>query len=469
MSHKEHETDKAYIKAPRPRFIAKGISGTSLSGGVISGKERNPQLYGRAWVDACEEMLRTDPVVMRSWSMLKGTLLSASWYFEPGIKDNPASEEYARYANEAFGFDGYSGQMSKSFEEQLSYLWDFIPLGYRYAEEIYRVGLDGEGRQRIWLDHYADREPSAHLKWLSRDNEHLDGVMQQSINIKHQPEPIPSNKLLLLTLNQTGSNFEGVGLMRACYFWWRQKQRTANLMSIGVDRWAVPTPKVVIDRAEADAQGLSQADLSEIIDEAEQQVAAFLSAEQSYLVESPVVKFESYSESPTLYSQGPIGVIQLANQEISQATLTQFINLGTTDTGSRAVGEVHENVFRRSCINLCDRLASQISGRARAGGGTMARLIRFNYGAVDPSLLPRLRHENLDSDELAESMGQLAPLVQSGLLTPTDEIERSIRARIGAGDLPEEAQRSAFERAASGGPSAAALAERLIQRRKRNG
>ena len=99
----------------------------------------------------------------------------------------------------------------------------------------------------------------------------------------------------------------------------------------------------------------------------------------------------------------------------------------------------------------------------------MARLIRFNYGAVDPSLLPRLRHENLDSDELAESMGQLAPLVQSGLLTPTDEIERSIRARIGAGDLPEEAQRSAFERAASGGPSAAALAERLIQRRKRNG
>ena len=91
----------------------KGISGTSLSGGVISGKERNPQLYGRAWVDACEEMLRTDPVVMRSWSMLKGTLLSASWYFEPGIKNNPASEEYARYANEAFGFDGYSGQMSE--------------------------------------------------------------------------------------------------------------------------------------------------------------------------------------------------------------------------------------------------------------------------------------------------------------------------------------------------------------------
>ena len=121
--------------------------------------------------------------------------------------------------------------------------------------------------------------------------------------------------------------------------------------------------------------------------------------------------------------------------------------------------------LEKSCINLCDRLASQISGRARAGGGTMARLIRFNYGAVDPSLLPRLRHENLDSDELAESMGQLAPLVQSGLLTPTDEIERSIRARIGAGDLPEEAQRSAFERAASGGPSAAALAERLIQRR----
>ena len=66
-------------------------------------------------------------------------------------------------------------------------------------------------------------------------------------------------------------------------------------------------------------------------------------------------------------------------------------------------------------------------------------------------------------------MGMLPGLVQSGLLTPDDELERAIRERLGAGDLPEDAQRSSAERAAAatgGGGGIAALAERLIQRKR---
>jgi hypothetical protein len=98
--------------------------------------------------------------------MLRQTLLSATWRFEAASED-PLCEELARYANEAFGFDGYAGQMAQSWEDQLSYLLEFVPLGYRYAEEVYKVGPDYEGKTRVWLDLYADREPSAHLKWLS--------------------------------------------------------------------------------------------------------------------------------------------------------------------------------------------------------------------------------------------------------------------------------------------------------------
>ena len=72
---------------------------------------------------------------------------------------------------------------------------------------------------------------------------------------------------------------------------------------------------------------------------------------------------------------------------------------------------------------------------------------------------------------LAESLGMLPGLVQAGLLTPDDELERAIRERLGAGDLPEDAQRSALERTASlgGGGGVSALAEQLIKRRKANG
>jgi hypothetical protein len=100
------------MKAKYPRFGSRGITGTQLSGGVISGKERNASLTGLNWVSEAEEMMRTDPIVRRSWHMLKQTLLSASWRFEPGIENDPVATELAAFMNEAFGFDGYAGQMT---------------------------------------------------------------------------------------------------------------------------------------------------------------------------------------------------------------------------------------------------------------------------------------------------------------------------------------------------------------------
>jgi len=461
------ERDPKHLRANTPRFTTKGITGTQLNGGAISGKEQNPKLTGLNWVQEAEEMLRTDPIVRRSWHMLRQTLLSASWRFEAGIDGDPIAEELARFANECYGFDGYSGQMSISFEDQLSYLLEFIPLGYRYAEELYRVGPDADGNIKVWLDQYADREPSSHNKWLSRDSQSLDGVIQNVVGTTYTPEPIPANKLLLLTLNKTGSNFEGVGMLRPVWWWWRTKQRASNLMCIGLDRWAVPTPKVVVDRSQAEAMGLTDADINAMVEDAEAQARAFLSTEQSYLVETAAVKFESYAETPNLYASGPLDIITKCDSQIASAFLTQFADLGNTETGARSVGEIHLSVFRRAAINLCDIVAAQISGPDRRGGGTIGRLVRWNYGFVDPSKLPKLVHTGLDTDDLAESMGMLPQLVTAGILTPDDELERAIRERLGAGDLPEEASRSAIERTAATKGGLSAFAERLIKAKQK--
>jgi len=62
----------------------------------------------------------------------------------------------------------------------------------------------------------------------------------------------------------------------------------------------------------------------------------------------------------------------------------------------------------------------------------------------------------------------LPGLVQAGLLTPDNDLERAIRERLGAGDLPEDAQRSAISRVSSvgGGGTVSALTEQLIRRRR---
>jgi hypothetical protein len=242
-------------------------------------------------------------------------------------------------------------------------------------------------------------------------------------------------------------------------------------MCVGLDRWAVPTPKVKVDRSQAEALGLTDGDIDAMVNDAEAQAQLFISAEQSYLVENDAVSFDTYAAQPNLYASGPLEIITKCDSQMSAAFLTQFADLGNTETGARSVGEIHLSVFRRAAINLCDLVAGQVSGVDRRGGGTIGRLIRWNFGLVDPSKLPRLTHTGLDTDDLAESLGMLPGLVQAGLLTPDDELERAIRERLGAGDLPEDAQRSALERTASlgGGGGVSALAEQLIKRRKANG
>lgn len=425
----------SYLKATTPELRVRGITGTNLGSGYISGYEKNWQLTGKYWTEEASEMLMTDPIIKRSWNVLKHTLLSAKFIFKAGKAGDEISEELARFANECFGFGDYSGMMEINFESQLRYILEFLPLGWRYCEEVYYIAPDHLGRDKVWLKQYADREPLAHQKWLSRDYQNLDGVVQNMVNV--QPEPIPANKLVLFTLDQTGSNFEGSGLLRPCWYYWQLKQRTSNLLAVATNRWAVPTPKVVVDRSVAEQNGYDDATLSQMIEDASYQAQAYLSQDQGYLVENNCVKFETYGDS-SFSPDGALKVIQECDNQIASAFLSQFMNLGISDTGSRSVGEIHLSVFRRSCINFLDLVCSVISGCDRAGGGTIGRLIKWNYGEIENSKLPRLTHMGLDNDQLVDALSQLPALVSSNLITPDNQLERAIRQRIGAGDLPIE-------------------------------
>jgi len=395
--------DEADYQPLPPLYRAYGIPGTNLNGGTISGKEQNPRLTGRQWTLTAEDMLASDPIIRRSWALIKQTLLSAKWIFRAGIEGDPVSEELARFANEAFGFDGYSGMMDMTWEEQLGYLLEFIPMGWRYAEELYCCEPDSIGREKIFLKRFADREPTSHQRWLTADGVTLEGVMQNMVG-GVQPEPIPAGK--------------------------------------------------------AERSGFTQGEITAMIQEAEAQARDYIAQEQGYLIENTAIKFDSFGSQGQFNPDGALKVIQECDNQVSQAFFAQFMNLGISDTGSRSVGEVHLSVFRRACINYLDLVASAISGQDRRGGGTIGRLINWNYGRIEATKLPKLTHMGLDNDELTDALNSLPALVQSQLLTPDDNLERAIRQRIGAGDLPTDATRTSQDRAIAQNPSLA-MAERL--------
>ncbi len=445
----------------RPTPGVEGASGTPWSGGNISGYEKQSTLYGALWARESVQMRRTDARLAASWAVRKQTALSASWRFEAGEDGDELSEKLAAYANEAFGLDGQQGHLGCTFEATLTPMLEYVPVGFRYLEEVYHHAPDRDGVLRVWV-RYADREPTAHSAWNANANR-TDIVSVTQAPPSAGRKTIDAYKMVLLVRNRTGNNWEGIGVDRTVWWAWNLKSHTLDQIGIASDRWANPVPDVVIDRVLA-LQQYDKTEVEAIRDAYTAQLQRMVSRDESVTWRPSWMTVENHGGPGTADWSGLLGVVQWCDGELASAYTTEAMRLGLTETGARSVGEVHEQVLRRVVANDLDVIASVLGGPSRPGGGTIGRLIEWNFGRVSDSKLPRLTHSGLDVDRFADALASLPALVSAGLLTADNEIENRVRDTIGADTLAVE--RSDVERAgvASGSPLAA-LAERIHRER----
>ena len=416
-----------YMPSRPPKGVA-GKSGTQWSGGFISDIEQQASLSGAEWAKTSVQMRRTDGRLAASWSVRKQTALSATWRFEPGDPGDPDSERYATYANEAFGLDGGAGHLGDTWENVLSQMLEFVPVGYRYLEEVYALGRDSAGDVRYFVV-FEDREPSAHMHWVEGENETLAGVKQSPPG--SPITEIPADKIVLLVRHLTGANWEGQGADRPAWWVWQLKRHLLDQMGIAADRWANPVPDIEVDRVAAREANYSEAEVESIRDAYILQIQNMVSRQQSETHRPKFFQVGAHGGPGTVDWAGMLATVEWCDAELSANYTTEAMRLGLTDTGARSVGEVHEQVLRRVVANDLDIIAGAICGRSRPGGGTIGRLITWNFGAVDDGKLPRLTHSGLEPDRFAESMSSLPSLVNAGLLEVDDAVKNQLRGIIG--------------------------------------
>lgn len=421
----------------RPDYNETGISGTRLNTGFISGYETNEALTGREWAAQCELMLRADPQVSAINDAVMQTLLSATWRWKP--VDTEASAAAADYLNECFGMAGKRGRLLGGWEAALANILGFIPVGYRYLEEVYEP-RDG----RVWLRKLADREPSAHMQWHSDPKTgELVSVEQQDITAsgKSNLEPIPAHKLVLFTRRRTGQNYEGRGLLRSMHPWFLLKRHVYDLMAIGAERWTVPTPKVKVNLGAAASSGIEDAKVTEWTDAAKLQAKAYLSHQAGFLVENDVVTFDVFGGGAFDPSRAA-AMIAVCDEQMAAAAMLGFLRLGVTDTGSRSVGEVLQTFFRRACINDLDTVCNTIGGPAGPGTGTAGRLLKWNFPSLPEAEYPALEHEGLNVSPLLELLPHLPGLVQGGLVDWQRRDQQALRQAATLDPLPDDVPES---------------------------
>lgn len=431
-----------------PPLAELGDSGTARRGGWITGYERNPRLRPfSTWAYQADEMIATDPKLAQCEDTLRRTLLTAEWRFEPGpaaIYGSPAERDTAlRWAdrfNRWWGFDGGAAWQSDTWEAQLSKLLRFVAVGARYAEEIYGI-RDGF----VFLRSYADREPTAHSRWIwSDDGTQLAGVEQipptpfmRTPTFDNRKFFIPASKLLLLTFGGTGQNLEGRGALRACWQWYSLSQHLLDLLAIAAERWAVPTPIIKVNRQAAQDAGYTPKQIDDAVGSAQTSARRYVAGEEAWLQSIVGVEFDTYGQG----NFDPAGLIEAykqADRMKANAWGLAYLDMGSNDVGSRAVGQLLQEQAVLAAVNILDIVAGQINGSARPGGGTVGRLMGWNDPEATPATYPVLTHRGIKVDRLSQLLPHLANLVNVGALTVDDAVETGIRDLAGLPRLPTE-------------------------------
>jgi hypothetical protein len=416
-----------------------GISGTASSGGRITGVETNPALWSLAErARQFRQMLMTDPRVAQGWGARAQTMMSGRRTVD-ATGETELHRQGAALCAEVVGLhtEGadarWSPLMGESFDAVLrrQIMAEFYGCKYQEVEWSVRPS-HALGRIVTTPVRIADRDLTAHDRWLTDpgDRGTLLGVYQRNVSGECAPEPIPVSKLLYTAVGVEGSNYDGIGRARAA--WWNvtAKASTLDSLIVGIDRWSVPTPKVEVDYSVADSLNIDDATLTTMIDEAFEQAQRYRAGESSALKDSPAVKFVVFGDG-VLDASSPIKAAEFFDSQIMAVFGTQGLNLGLSDTGSRNVGEVHDQAFLRSVLDFLDAIVDTF-------GRLFAQVMRYNFGAGSEAYAPQLSFRGLDVSTLTQILPMLPQLLQadathragggSGILS--DDLITSMQAHI---------------------------------------
>ncbi|MCB9553480.1 MAG: hypothetical protein H6705_16685 [Myxococcales bacterium] len=425
--------DASRYAAPKDGEL-RGHSGTRVHGGRI-GHELNPELQGDRWPIAEREMRRTDYSVGAMWRATRDMLLSAVWCFVPGEADDEVSRMLTDEANRLFGFAGYPGRLDRPFEEALEQALLYYPVGVRCGEV--RFERTPNGRIDI-VDPWVDRLPESIDRWIFDEQGRWLGVVQKppvgdlARGGAGAGPFIPADELVYLAHGVEGQAMEGCGAHRPIWDAQRRKKDIEDLAMEATERWSRGVPRIIVDEAGAAEANISRADLEAQVQKVRQGLVDWFVGDCAWFEETPWVRVEKFGGD--LDPSKALQQIEALDGATKGAVLLQWLNLGTTPTGSRSVGQVHRDLWIASLVQVLDRVAAAYNGCHRPGGGVIGRWVELNWSGIRPEQYPRLEHAGLAVDPLADAItaGVIDRLTAAGWLDPDDQADRDrVRHRIG--------------------------------------
>jgi hypothetical protein len=252
---------------------------------------------------------------------------------------------------------------------------------------------------------------------LSRIDVASDGGLIDIVQFdrtNYRGRPIPVSQLVGYPWEKEGGNWTGRSMMRPLYKYWLLKDRMLRVDAMKNERFGLGIPYGTA------APGGDPANMGKMA-----QAARATETGGVGLPNGASVGIAGISGTlpDTLAS------IQLYNEEMARSFLAMFVNLGTTQTGSRALGESFVNFF-------VDALAAFANWYMNiTNEHVIEDIVDWNWGVDEQA--PLLEWSEREEEPL--SIADLSNLIKSGALVVDAELQTWIRQRYSMPDYKGDA------------------------------
>lgn len=384
-------------------YISLGDSGIKMLHGFIY-DEYNPELQAPHSFRVYEEMRKSDGTVRAALQAAKLPIRRAKWFVKQGTDDEQGIE-IATFVEHAL----FDWMEDMSFGDLIRQALNMLDFGVMPFEKVYWE-KQFEGKRYITFRKIAPRMPKSILRWELPDGTFgIQQIRQDGIQAM-----IPGDKLIIFVNERDGDNWLGTSALRAPYKHWFMKNTFYKIDAIAFERQGlgVPTMKMPV--------GYTQADLGKVVTS----LKNLRASESAYMIEPAGYEFK-YADMGARTVRDPEKSINHHDNKILMSFLAQFMELGSTKTGSgsHALSQDHSDLFLKGLEAVADTIKDTICRQA------IKQLVDLNYSGI--VAYPTLDYEGIDRVDLQAFGAAYAQMLTSGAITPQPQDEQYIRGVFG--------------------------------------
>lgn len=374
--------------------------------GALSGEpwEFTPDL---AWPSSVTTFgrMRHDSQLQAVLSAYNLPILRATWAVDPaGCRDEVVQHVADDLGLPVLGDDTPGPARRRGITWQrhlrkalLHLVFGHMPFELRYREEGGLLRLDHLGERMPWTIAEINLNTDSTIKFVTQNT---------------QRDPIPANRLLWYVTGQEGANWTGHSMLRPAYALWLIKHEVMRVHATSIRRFGMGVPYVEAPAGATAAQVAQARDLAQAMRAGDQSGAGLPAGFKPQLM--------------GLAGSVPdaLGFIRYLDQSMAKMVLAGLIELGQTETGSRALGQSFLDLFLLSLQGVADETAETVTSGQDGMPGAVTDLVDQNWGEDEAS--PRIRCVDVGQsyEVTAES---LAALVTAKALIPDEALEAWIR------------------------------------------